>query len=434
MGNCQCTNRKQVSFKIKMCGYYYSYNIPVEKVSNSILLRGPEQFNRLDIENEHYGHALLSTRGNSPQQPIQNKYGTLVYNGSTYNSKMNDTTWIVDNLDNLVDTTVDLIKSLVGEYSITYVTDTHIVFAVDQWSSKNLFFYYNKETRSFIAGSTVDFVLDHAPSAVRAQENRIYVIDKHTFQLDILTTTEWNLSQSVNNLDRVFESFELAIRDRHEPGITTYMLSAGIDAGVIVCCARKFFNEDMFTVSKIGREDPNILASRISLQSKPLIDRADDRAVIPTTEEMFNLYNFEYVKKDNPQALTSILQNHFVPRKQKICISGIGGDELYDDYQTDKINRGRVGKIIGGWPMDLRTIYPWHDYADSRLHRQIHRSDMICGHHGIEGRYPLTDQRLFQHFLNTTVELKNLGYKHWQVEYMREHNYPLTLNKTRFAS
>jgi len=417
-----------------MCGYYYSYNIPIHKVSNSILLRGPEQFNRLDIENEHYGHALLSTRGDSPPQPIQNKHGTLVYNGSTYNSKSNDTTWIVDNLDNLVETTVDLIKSLVGEYSITYVTDSHIVFAVDQWSSKNLFFYYNQDNKSFIAGSTVDFVLSYAPSAVRAQENRIYVINKHTFELDILTTTEWNLTQSVNHLDRVFESFEQAIQDRHEPGTTTYLLSAGIDAGVNVCCARKFFNDDMFTVSKIGREDPEVLADRMSLQSKPLIDRADDSAVIPTTDEMFALYNFEYVKKENPQALTSILQNHFVPRNQKICISGIGGDELYDDYQTDKISRGRVGKIIGAWPTDLRTIYPWHDYADSRLHRQIHRSDMICGHHGIEGRYPLTDQRLFQHFLNTTVELKNRGYKHWQTQYMREHDYPLTLEKTRFAS
>ena len=85
-----------------MCGYYYSYNIPVKKVSDSILLRGPEQFKKLDVENEHFGHALLSTRGTSPQQPIQNKDGTLVYNGSTYNSKNNDTQWIIDNLDQTV--------------------------------------------------------------------------------------------------------------------------------------------------------------------------------------------------------------------------------------------------------------------------------------------------------------------------------------------
>jgi asparagine synthetase B (glutamine-hydrolysing) len=417
-----------------MCGYYYSYNIPIRTVSNSILLRGPEQFNKLDVENEHFGHALLSTQGTSPQQPIQNKHGTLVYNGSTYNSNDNDTDWIIRNLDDRLETTVDLIKSLIGEYSVTYVTDTHIVFAVDQWSSKNLFFYYNRETRSFIAGSTVDFVRDHAPSAVRAQENRIYTIDKHTFELEIQTTTEWNLTQTVHNYDSVFETFEQAIKDRHEPNITTYLLSSGIDVGVIVCCARKFFNADMFTVSKIGREDPEILAKRMRLQNKPLIERADDSAVIPTTEEMYKRYGFEYTYSSTARATSAILQNHFVPRKQKILISGIGGDELYDDYQPDKTAFGRVGKIIGGWPSDLRTIYPWHDYADSRLHRQIHRSDMVCGHHGIEGRYPLTDQRLFQHFLNTTVELKNRGYKNWQVQYMKEHDYPITLNKTRFTS
>ena len=418
-----------------MCGYYYSYNIPIDsEVWDSIQRRGPESFNRIDVKNEHFGHALLNTRGKSTPQPIQNNAGTLVYNGSTYNSPLNDTKWIVDNLDETLETTVELIKTLIGEYSLTYVTDRHIVFAVDQWSSKNLFFYYDKESRSFLAGSTVDFVRNYAPNAIRAQENRIYIIDKHTFELDILTTTEWNLSQTVSNYDKVFETFEQAIKDRHEPKITTYMLSAGIDAGVIVCCARKFFNTDMYTVSKIGREDPKTLADRMTLQHTPLIDRANDSAFITTTNEMFKRYNFSNVKGANPQALTAILQNHFLPRKQKICISGIGGDELYDDYQTDKVNHGRIGKIIGAWPTDLKTIYPWHNYEECRLHRQIHRSDMICGHHGIEGRYPLTDQRLFQSFLNTTVELKNAGYKHWQVSYMREHNYPVTLDKTRFAS
>ena len=200
-----------------MCGYYYSYNIPIDSgVWDSIQRRGPESFNRIDVKNEHFGHALLNTRGKSTPQPIQNNAGTLVYNGSTYNSLLNDTKWIVDNLDETLETTVELIKTLIGEYSLTYVTDRHIVFAVDQWSSKNLFFYYDRESRSFLAGSTVDFVRNYAPNAVRAQENRIYIINKHTFELDIITTTEWNLSQTINNYDRVFETFEQAIKDRNK--------------------------------------------------------------------------------------------------------------------------------------------------------------------------------------------------------------------------
>ena len=116
--------------------------------------------------------------------------------------------------------------------------------------------------------------------------------------------------------------------------------------------------------------------------------------------------------------------------KQSLLQAEMGCDIISPSDMMD----GRIGKIIGAWPTDLKTIYPWHNYEECRLHRQIHRSDMICGHHGIEGRYPLTDQRLFQSFLNTTVELKNRGYKNRQVQYMKEHDYPITLNKTRFTS
>jgi|TARA_R110002074_G_scaffold123835_2_gene259889 asparagine synthetase B (glutamine-hydrolysing) len=418
-----------------MCGYFYSYNIPIDIESlDSIRRRGPETFNHLTVKNEQFGHALLNTRGKSTPQPIQNSQGTLVYNGSTYNSDICDTQWIVDNLDEKLETTVDLIKNLIGEYSLTYVTDSHIVFAADQWSTKNLYFYYDQSTKTFLIASAVDFMLHHVPNAVRAQGNRIYIIDKNTFELDIIETTQWNFSQTINNYDRVFETFEQAVKDRHELGITTYMLSAGIDAGVIVCCAKKFFNDDMHTVSKVGREDPEILSKRMAFQKNPRRDRADDSAFMSTTNEMFRRYNFENVRGPNPRALTAILQNHFLPLKQKICMSGIGGDELYDDYQTDKKAHGRVGKIIGGWPSDLRTIYPWHNYEQTRLNRQLQRSDIVCGYHGIEGRYPLTDQRLFQQFLNTTSNLKNSGYKHWQVQYMNDHDYPVTLAKTRFAS
>ena len=113
---------------------------------------------------------------------------------------------------------------------------------------------------------------------------------------------------------------------------------------------------------------------------------------------------------------------------------GIGGDELYDDYQPDKTVHGRVGKVNGSWPSDLRTVYPWHNYEGTRMAKQLHRSDTVCGHHGIEARYPLADQRVFQQWLNTTVKLKNSGYKHWMTEYLREHDYPYTTNKTGFTS
>ena len=178
-----------------MCGYYYSHNkiIPSGPMQN-IKRRGPEGFDSLHLDNEYFGHSLLNTRGKSTTQPIQNKHGTLVYNGSTYNSAGNDTQWIAGNLDNRSSVTIELIRNLIGEYSLTYVTDTHIIFAVDQWSTKNLFFYYDQSTKTFICASAIDFVLEHAPNAVRADANKIYIINKQTFSLDILETTQWNFS------------------------------------------------------------------------------------------------------------------------------------------------------------------------------------------------------------------------------------------------
>lgn len=418
-----------------MCGYYYSHNLPIDSQSlTNLVRRGPESFSALTLAHEQFGHALLNTRGESTQQPIQNNHGTLVYNGSTYNSVDNDTQWIIRNLDEKLETTVDLIKSLIGEYSLTYVTESHIVFAVDQWSTKNLFFYYNKADRTFIIASSIDVVLYHAPNAVRVEGNRIYIIDKSSFDLDIVTTTQWNFDQTVNNYDAVFETFEQAIIDRHEPNITTYLLSAGIDAGSMACCAKKFFGNSVQTVSKIGKEDAEILNKRMQLHEKSLIDPADDSAFQGTVDDMFAVYGFNYMHSPTARATSAILQNYFLPLKQKILISGIGGDELYADYMTDKASYGRVGKVNGAWPSDLKTIYPWHNYEGTRMHFQLHRSDMTCGYHGIEARYPLADQRLFQRWLNTTVNLKNSGYKHWQTQYMLEHDYPVTLIKSGFTS
>ena len=425
-----------------MCGYFYSHNIETPGSRQSLRRRGPEGYQECCFTDEcncgnrrwhqWFGHSLLHTKGSLVVQPIQTNDGILVYNGSTYNDEGNDTQWIANNLDINDADSIELIKNLIGEYSLTWVTKNTIIFAVDQWGTKNLYFYYDQNDKRFVCASAIDFVLEHAPNAVRAKENTIYMINKNDFSMNIIETTNWDLSQTINNYDKVFEAFEHAVKDRHEEGITTYMLSAGIDVGSIVCCANKFFKTQ--TVSKVGQEDNGVLSARLELQNAPYIDPADDTNYCDETMRMFDTYRLDYLRSNSARALTAILKNHFIPNKQKICINGIGGDELYDDYQPDKTVHGRVGKVNGSWPSDLRTIYPWHNYEGTRMAKQLHRSDTVCGHYGIEARYPLADQRLFQQWLNTTQALKNSGYKHWMIEYLREHDYPYTTCKTGFTS
>lgn len=415
-----------------MCGYSYSHNINTHGDHASLRRRGPESFHMLARDNEQWAHGLLNTRGPAVAQPIETRAGVLVYNGSTYNGPGNDSQWIADNLDGTLARTREVIRSLVGEYSLTYVTDSHIVFAVDQWATKNLYFHYDRDSRSFLCASAIDFVLANAPTAIKAEENTVYIIDKSDFSLDMVRTTVWDHAQTVNNYDRVFEAFEQAVQDRHEPNITTYMLSSGIDVGTIVCCANKYFTTQ--TVSKIGNEEKQTLAARLPLQTSPYLDPADDSEHNSEAKSMFETYRQDFLRGSSARALTAILRNHFLPNNQKVCISGIGGDELYDDYMPDKATHGRIGKVNGGWPSDLRTVFPWHNYEGTRLAMQLHRSDTVCGHYGIEARYPLLDQRLFQCWLKTTHTLKNSGYKHWMVQYLKEHGYPYTLTKTGFVS
>ena len=76
-----------------MCGYYYSN----KHLSNIEYLkrRGPEGWQTLDHEHGKFGHAMLNTIGTLTKQPYQTKYGILLYNGSTYNSKGdNDSKWL----------------------------------------------------------------------------------------------------------------------------------------------------------------------------------------------------------------------------------------------------------------------------------------------------------------------------------------------------
>jgi len=48
----------------------------------------------------------------------------------------------------------------------------------------------------------------------------------------------------------------------------------------------------------------------------------------------------------------------------------------------------------------------------------------------MDTRSPYLDVQLVQHWLNLTTELKNKEYKYWQQQYLRDLNFPYTVEKT----
>ena len=55
--------------------------------------------------------------------------------------------------------------------------------------------------------------------------------------------------------------------------------------------------------------------------------------------------------------------------------------------------------------------------------------EYINGIHGIDTRHPFLDRKLFQTWLNTTPNEKNLNYKHWIGQYLKSANYPFDYNQ-----
>ena len=124
-----------------MCGILYSLNSNGFSNLDMLKRRGPEGFTEISNELGYFAHSMLNTIGDSTSQPYNTRHGMMLYNGSTYNSgDENDTKWIGEQLDDSLQNTLDVVRQLNGEYAFIYVTEKHIVFCVDHFDSRNLWF------------------------------------------------------------------------------------------------------------------------------------------------------------------------------------------------------------------------------------------------------------------------------------------------------
>lgn len=404
-----------------MCGLWFSNSSKITNTpKQNLKLRGPELYNEVSNNLGHFGHALLNTVGEQVIQPVHNHHGQLIYNGSIYNTNTNDTNYIISQLDENLDNNINVIRNLLGEYALCYVTDQNIIFCVDQWGTKNLWFSLDQNSKEIAVSSDRSLLVDTFGFAWIAEDNKIYIVDKKDFSIQKITNTHWNFEQKTSHYDHVFETFEQAVKNRHRDSDTTYLLSSGYDSGVISCCAQKLFSKiDSVTIA--GSENKKVLASRCRLHGSnvlKLVSSEIEQDII----KFYELYPFDFIKSASARNFTFIIKKHIMKKDNKIIISGVGGDELFSDYAHPD-EKGRLGKIQGVWPSNLDLLYPWHNIYDTKLERQLKRNDFIAGQFGKEIRTPLLDQKLFQAWLNTSVKLKNSGYKSWMKQYMDLHDY-----------
>jgi hypothetical protein len=58
-------------------------------------------------------------------------------------------------------------------------------------------------------------------------------------------------------------------------------------------------------------------------------------------------------------------------------------------------------------------------------------NNMVTLYKGCDYKQPLVDPVLVQAWINTVPDLKNAGYKNWNVEYLKAHDYP---NEENFSN
>ena len=409
-----------------MCGILYSKDSSGFLDLEMLKRRGPEGFTEQYTDLGYFAHSMLTTIGTNTPQPYQTKFGTLLYNGSTYNSGgENDTQWIGQRLDDKLANTLDVVRELTGEYAFIYVTDRHVVFCVDHFDSRNLWFYHDAETRQLTIASIPSVVEQKHKMTWRADGNKIYVIDRHNFSVDIQVNKIWNFDQNVNHFDLVFENFERAISVRYNPDTSTNLLSSGFDSGVINCATHKIFKK-VDCVSDPDKEIVSTIKERMEVHGAVILPNYGGYE--KDIETMFHsIMPIDKIWGDpSVNGLVNLMKKYVSKRNKKIVITGNGGDEIYNDWQGQK--SGLVWtKTNGSFPSHLQFVWGYHNH-NGRMQLTNTRTDFIAGYYGLEARNPLIDVNLVQAWINTKSKLKN-RYKSWMKAYMEEHDYPYTMKK-----
>ena len=414
-----------------MCGILYSSNAEGFSDLEMLKRRGPEAF--IEVKNElgYFAHSMLNTIGQNTPQPYLTKSGIMLYNGSTYNSgKSNDTKWIGDRLDDNLDNTLEVVRSLNGEYAFIHVTDKFVVFCVDHFDQRNMWFYHDKHTKKLTIASVPNVVQQKHHKTWRAEGNKIYIIDRSDYSVSVQTNKYFDLTQTVDHLDFVFEKFERSIEMRYDHNLAVNLVSSGIDSGVINCATHKLFGVVDAVCDPKG-EEIDVIKQRMSVHDIIVLPNHKGHQI--DKERMFHgiLAKNEIWDDTSVNSLINIMKQYVKrKRKKKIVLIGQGGDELYNDWHQQSMGL-KWTRTNGSFPSSLEFVWPWHNH-NRQLHLCNTRTDFIAGYFGLEARNPLLDIDLVQAWLNTTSELKNTSTKHWMKMYMDQEQYPYTNKKVHW--
>ena len=342
-----------------------------------------------------------------------------------------------DNLDD----SIELIRSLSGEFSLVWSTEKFTIFCTDVWGGRPL--YYNNNEDFLFLSTLPNVVQEVYGHFYRCFEEYIYVYDKYANSIKMHPHKEWDLDQKINHFDYVFEAWENAVKSRYVTDQSSIFLSGGHDSGMIALTVSKLFNDVDCYYAYSGKENDTVMQGRKEyhgFQTMYLQKELQHKNEKPLMYDTWNVLNDPLTMRVRPLAVSDdtwsyysfsnnimfeVYHNHMLPKGKRYMFYGRGADELYSDDAYPGNYHSNWSSFGGFFPRDLSLIIPRIGDLEHRVSWKINwRYDKIAGFFGINSRFPFYDRDLYQAFLNTTQDLKNREYKSWMSEYMRQHDYP----------
>lgn len=411
-----------------MCSFAVSDREGLLAANNYARRRGPDHTSITSINGINIIHNLLHITGDRVVQPFEKNNNICVYNGEIYNySKFgayrSDGECLLDLYEKYGET---FASKLDGEYAILIIdfNKNIVVLSLDCFGTKPM--WYSFDNGFGVASFKSQLEQVGFKNIIKQKYNTTNIFDFTSKKLlKSFDNYKFNLKQYKDNFKDWNLAFQESIKKRTLAKNIFIGLSSGFDSGLLALELTKQ-NIDFTALSIIQGEDENTIFERIKR-----VKNHKEIIVDNSLQEEFELLeNDEYNFKSDKAAFG--IFNAFKIAKQigkNVLISGHGVDEIISDYGFKGKKIYEQSTFGGLFPDNLETVFPWNNFYEGTQQAYISKEESIASYFGIETRYPFLDYKLVQEFLWLTPTLKNTEYKGCIQNYLKQYDYPYSLQK-----
>jgi len=392
-----------------MCGIIGGFDIPqIEKGLTSIIHRGPDNQQIVQMDNIYFGHVRLSIIDTSSESNQPFKYGrtTMVFNGTIWNYKelreefetttQGDTEVLCALLDKYGIEGLNKVQGMFaiaftqGDGSITIVRDRHGEVPVHYSLLTGLFpsFSFCSEIKGLISmgesGKTIQML---PPGHFLTVTSDYDVIEGSWYDIreNIIDSHDWNGDESKKQVhDSIVQgSYERTVSDVP----VACLLSGGIDSAITTLVASKHI-PNLVTYTAVFDEKSKDLKSAREAAKYLGVELREIQVQPPTKDDIDDVINTiempykAQVEIGYPcvQLAKAISEDGF-----KVIMSGEGSDELWASY---------------GMSYHGIKQHGWNEYRiglfGSQHRKNFARCNKIFMKYGIECRLPFLNTQLVE--------------------------------------